>query len=68
MVKQTQIAGAIKTIDEMVICMAKRASAMTKVHAMTNDGFYLEQDRYAGNLYGHLNEYRFLLIDKLMKI
>lgn len=68
MQKQAQIAGAINSIDEMVICMAKRASAMTKVHAMTNDSFYQEQDHYAGNLYGHLNEYRFLLIDELMKI
>ena len=68
MERQVQIAGAINTIDRMVICMAKRASVMTKVHAMTNDSFYMEQDRYAGNLYGHLNEYRFLLIDELMKI
>lgn len=68
MQRQKVIVGAIKTIDTFVINLTQYGTCLDELYGITGDVFYTETDKYAGNLYGELNDYRFLLIDKLMGV
>lgn len=66
--KQRQIIGAINSAMDLWINAATRGKLYSDLHQQTGDPYYKEAQQYSFQLYIELNEYRHMLMDKLMGI